>query len=74
MGVPMNYGLCVGGPFHKKHMAHATESYRVAVNRVTKKGIPAMQASTDPDLKFGEYRWENGGWAWHTAPVNAEER
>lgn len=64
MGVPMNYGLCVGGPFNKKHMAHATLDYRVAVNRVTKKGIPAMQATADPHLKFGTYTFDGKAWQW----------
>ena len=61
MGVPINYGLCEGGPWDAKHLADAQAVYRVHIDPETKKPIPGAQAGT----KGGEYRFEGKTWIWH---------
>lgn len=62
MGVPMLYGTCEGGPFHAKQMAHANPSYRVAIDKYSKKVAPVVQAGEE--YLFGEYRWDGRAWIW----------
>lgn len=64
MGVKINYGLCQGGPFNKKHLADHREVFPLAIDRQTRKAIPAMVASNNPDIPFGEYHFVDGGWVW----------
>lgn len=64
MGVPIHYGSCQGGPFAGRDMAHATESYRVAIDRHSKKVVVAVQAGEYYD--FGVYRWDGKDqWIWN---------
>lgn len=63
MGVPINYGLCEGGPWHAKHLADAGEVYPVMIDPTTKKPIPGAQAGT----KSGQYRFKAGTWVWFDA-------
>lgn len=70
MGVPMNYGTCEGGPFHKRQMAHHEPSMPLAIDKHTKKAHPCLRTtSTDPNYEFGEYRWDGKRWLW-TPPVH----
>lgn len=62
MGIPMNYGRCEGGPYNAKDMAHPTPTFRVAIDRHSKKATPAVQAGEAYD--FGEYRFEGKAWIW----------
>lgn len=64
MGVKIYYGLCQGGPFNKKHLAHHREVFPIAIDKRTRKAIPAMVASADPEIAFGEYHFKNGVWVW----------
>lgn len=63
MGVPvLHYGTCEGGPWNGKQMAHATDIFRVAVDKHTKKAVPAVQ--TGLEYEAGRYRFEDGRWRW----------
>ena len=62
------FGLCEGGPFNQRHLADARAVFPVAYDKVTGKYQGPMQAPTrisDPNLRFGEYRFEGAGWIWH---------
>lgn len=67
MGVPIHYGTCQDGPFHGKQMAHAVETYRVAIDKHTKKAAPALLVAPEGEYRFGEYRWDGAGWIWSWA-------
>ncbi len=58
------YGPCNGGPYDMERLTHHCEVLRVAIHMPSRKPIPAMVASADPDIKFGEYRFADGIWNW----------
>lgn len=64
MGVKINYGLCQGGPFNKKHLADHRGVFPLAIDKRTRKAIPATIASADPEIEFGEYRFDGSVWIW----------
>lgn len=66
MGVPINYGICHGGPHNMKHLADHREVFRVAVDPGARKAYPAMQASIDPTIKFGAYHFDGKAWNWQS--------
>lgn len=59
-----NYGRCEGGPWNNKHLSDHREVFPVAIDQFTKKAIPAVVVSTDPDVKFGAYHFADGAWTW----------
>lgn len=61
----MNSGKCHGGPLHGYPMHHASPSYRLAVDQTTRKSMPGMVDSADPNIKFGTYHFADGTWTWH---------
>lgn len=71
MGVPIYYGTCEGGPFNRRQMAHATTTYTVAIDRLSKKAAPAVIAGNDYD--FGEYQWDGKAWIWQE-PIRSEPK
>jgi len=75
MGIPMNYGLCKGGPWNNKHLAHGEPTYLVAIDRHSKKPmIGVLQTSaTQESFTFGTYRWApfSKEWIWFKAPDEA---
>lgn len=58
----LRYGACVGGPMDGKMLAHHAPVYRVAING--SRLMPGIQSSADPDIKFGQYTFEEGKWHW----------
>lgn len=62
MGVPMNYGVCEGGPWKGKNLAHHGSVYVVPINR-DQKIVVAVVPGTKGYL-FGEYRFADGKWSW----------
>jgi hypothetical protein len=64
MGVPIYCGTCEGGPWKGRQMAHAVKTYRVAIDRHTKKAAPGIVAGPESEYKFGEYRWDGAMWVW----------
>lgn len=61
MGVLM-YGTCEGGPFNAKKMMHHEPSIRIAIDRFSKKVVPAVQAGEE--YLFGAYNWDGRAWQW----------
>lgn len=63
MGVPMNYGACDGGPWHKKNLAHPQATYTVPIEQFSGKIHVGVRSGT-LGYKFGEYRFDSGVWHW----------
>lgn len=77
MGIPMNFGLCHGGPWNKRHLAHHLGSYAVEIDPVTRVGIPLGAAKAgsyptggkpQPGSKSGTYVWDGSAWQWQSDP------
>lgn len=64
MGVPINYGICHGGPYNNKHLADHREVFHVAIDKAMRRANPGMIASADPNVVFGAYRFAEGIWNW----------
>lgn len=65
----LRYGVCVGGPTDGKMLAHHEPTYRLAISVMHPgRSYPGMQASTDPDIKFGVYYWHGRVWMWEKKP------
>ena len=73
--ISMNYGTCFEGPWHGKQMAHAVDSYNVAIEKYSKRARVGVQESavTKDQFTFGTYRWNPAGkvWVWNKAPDEA---
>jgi len=64
--VTLFYGICDGGPYHARRLAHGTGSMQLAYDRnAPMKAHPAMQASTDPDIAFGGYVFDETTKVWN---------
>ena len=72
------HGICLGGPYNRKHITEHERSVRVAIDTDGKKpgvmrAIPAMQASS-PHQKvwFGTYNWSDSqnAWIWDSASIS----
>lgn len=64
MGVKISYGLCHGGPFNNKHLAHHGEVFPLAIDKTLRRANPGMVASADPNVAFGAYHFADGAWNW----------
>jgi hypothetical protein len=58
------YGPCHGGPYDKRNLVHHEAVRRIAFSTSTGKALPALVASDDPDVEFGEYHWTGKAWLW----------
>jgi len=74
MGVPMSYGECDDGPWHKKHLAHHEPTYLVPIEEFSKKVYPGVQRGA-PGYVFGVYTFDKsmGMWLW-TPPSEPAKR
>ena len=63
MGVPMNYGLCQGGPWDKKNLAHHEPVYLVPRDIHSKKIVIGVRPGTK-GYTFGQYLWKDKVWLW----------
>lgn len=67
-GDPIYYGLCRGGPYTLKHLAHHETRKEVWRDADTNRAIPAMvgPSSKYPGATVGAYVWgaERGEWDW----------
>lgn len=70
-GPVIYYGRCRGGPFNTRHLAHATTSYRAAIDKPSRRPVVGLQAvsAKHPDIEFGYYNWNETTreWDWDTA-------
>lgn len=73
MGVPINYGECVDGPWHKKHLAHHEPVYVVPIEAHSKKVVVAVRPET-AGYTFGEYRFESPHWVYVTPETCAQQK
>lgn len=68
MGVPIQYGLCRGGPWNKKHLADARTWYEVMIDPTgaEKPWVGQQQATKARPGKMGRYIWneEDKAWDW----------
>lgn len=64
----MNYGICDGGPFDGRPLAHPEARYLVAIELFGRRvRVGAMPTATD--CEFGVYRFKDGEWTWEP-PAN----
>jgi hypothetical protein len=62
-GVPIMYGVCDGGPWHAKHLAHHEPVYIGPMETHSKKIVVAVQPGTK-GFMYGEYHFADGKWSW----------
>lgn len=72
-GVPIMYGECDGGPWHKKHLAHHEPVLFVPFEKYSKKIVCAVRPGT-PGYDFGEYRFESPRWTWVDPETCAQQK
>ena len=72
-GVPIMYGECDDGPWHKRHLAHHEPVYVVPIEQFSKKVSVAILPGT-AGYSFGEYRFESGVWRWVKPETCAQQK
>jgi hypothetical protein len=73
MGIPMNYGECDGGPWHKKHLAHPEPTMDVEIETFSKKVRPGVRRGT-PGYVFGLYRFDESARCWRYEPPSEDPK
>lgn len=72
-GMPINYGRCEDGPWHKRHLAHHEPVYVVPIEKHSKKVVVAVRPGT-AGYTFGEYRFESQRWTWVSPETCVQEK
>lgn len=72
-GVPIMFGLCDGGPWHKRHLAHHDPVYIVPIEQFSKKVVVGVRPGTK-GYTFGEYRFESPHWIYVTPETCAQQK
>lgn len=62
-GVPIMYGECDGGPWHKKNLAHHEPILFVPIEKFSKKIVVGVRPGT-AGYDFGQYEFKEGKWHW----------
>lgn len=61
-----NYGVCCGGPYNAKHLAHQSDTFAVAVDKHDHKKVYAAQVGVTPDrpCDFYDYIFDEPSKTW----------